>query len=1289
MLTTIDEVLQAVRLKLPDYLIEKGVADPYKKFSCIIDPSHNDTDASCSLHKSQIFITCFGCNVSSDIFSLANKLEGLPITGPEFVTKCVLVLADRFGIKYSIAHTNEEKAALKYNYFRAYKLVADFIEAEAKNNPTEAFNKELTRRKWSRKDSIEYGLGCCNKHKDIIDLLHRHDFNNDFIELVGLNRADVFSPDNLIFTIRNERNYVCAFYARDVRFEEKKVAYEKAIDSLELIKPKAPMKYNSTANFTGIYEKPLHPYGISDVKDFHKVMLVEGHGCKHSLKLNDVHNVIALGGLALSDATIDKLIGLGATALVLCLDNDDKGRSRTKEIITKYYGRKPIDFFVIDMSSLGNSIKDPDEAIRKLSIDAFRQIPEKNALEWYATQELYEKSDVYAVVETIAPLIALERSPINRLKIESIISDMTEIPKDVVHAEVEQRISVSKDRKSEYALKIFDEAKELISMNPDALSAAINLIETKVGALNTNSDNEDLFSSNECLKELAKIQEDEESEEQDPVLITGFNEFDKYIPLPIEEAFCLLLSPPNGCKCQKFDTLVQMPNGSRKKIEEIYKDKDKFVLTMNSDYTIGNGEVTDYIDSGILPTYRLKTNDGIENHPTSNHPFYTLDGWKMMSELKTGDKIAIVKNYSCFDNIDSSLSEDDATMIGLLLSDGSITQAAGFTNIDEELISLFKTLCIKKNPNTTFRYDGNFTNYAVDKTQQKNPILDWIKGFGIFGLNSHTKFIPDSIFESSKKKIAKFIGAMWACDGFVSIRKGRDGFRIGISLCNENMVTQMRSLLLRFGIKARIRKSYPSYDGGINRFEAWTLYISDFNSAKKFYDNIKIPLKYKQNAVDHIITFYNTDMVRESYNNTFPSELWNIIDQKCKANGTSITKVILEKIFPEKNHIVKRRLKKSNGEIYYYERLINKFKPKRHCNISTNLVLKFGEALNDDFLISLANGDIYFDEITEIEYEGMNQCYDLTIKDTHNFIANDFIVHNSSLCINTALGILENNSNAIVIIHTIDDSRTVYINRMIAALTRIKINWIKKPNTFLDKDMNKKRLEAYKIISEYIREGRLIIKDISHGGTVEYHGRLVQYVREKNPGKPMFVVCDNLHRLETEAGFEEGGRAKYKYISGLMKSYTTKYSCIEFNTVEMTKQGMYEKPTNSSSIAEAASLQFDANLILFIWNEVNVLREDAELTFDTKVMEYDKDAGYYYRDSINPVLEVLVLKNKLSEFKYSLFFKVWPELALLEEMTNIEAKEIVVQKRQSKLAAKENKKYKSKEENKEEGDSNE
>jgi DNA polymerase-3 subunit alpha len=46
---------------------------------------------------------------------------------------------------------------------------------------------------------------------------------------------------------------------------------------------------------------------------------------------------------------------------------------------------------------------------------------------------------------------------------------------------------------------------------------------------------------------------------------------------------------------------------------------------------------------------------------------------------------------------------------------------------------------------------------------------------------------------------------------------------------------------------------------------------------------------------------------------------------------------------------------------------------------------------NSDFLAN----DILWDPIYSIDYIGEKQTYDLTVPDTHNFVANDFIVHNS------------------------------------------------------------------------------------------------------------------------------------------------------------------------------------------------------------------------------------------------------------------------------------------------------
>ncbi|MEA2097908.1 MAG: DNA polymerase III subunit alpha, partial [Patescibacteria group bacterium] len=54
-----------------------------------------------------------------------------------------------------------------------------------------------------------------------------------------------------------------------------------------------------------------------------------------------------------------------------------------------------------------------------------------------------------------------------------------------------------------------------------------------------------------------------------------------------------------------------------------------------------------------------------------------------------------------------------------------------------------------------------------------------------------------------------------------------------------------------------------------------------------------------------------------------------------------------------------------------------------------------GKILKDKEILELAQSDIYWDEIVEIKKIGKEKTFDLTIERTHNFVANDIIVHNS------------------------------------------------------------------------------------------------------------------------------------------------------------------------------------------------------------------------------------------------------------------------------------------------------
>ena len=63
--------------------------------------------------------------------------------------------------------------------------------------------------------------------------------------------------------------------------------------------------------------------------------------------------------------------------------------------------------------------------------------------------------------------------------------------------------------------------------------------------------------------------------------------------------------------------------------------------------------------------------------------------------------------------------------------------------------------------------------------------------------------------------------------------------------------------------------------------------------------------------------------------------------------------------------------------------------------ISRDRMFRLALVLKNKSLEQLAESNIYWDEITNITELGIEEVYDATVAETHNFIANDIIVHNS------------------------------------------------------------------------------------------------------------------------------------------------------------------------------------------------------------------------------------------------------------------------------------------------------
>lgn len=64
-------------------------------------------------------------------------------------------------------------------------------------------------------------------------------------------------------------------------------------------------------------------------------------------------------------------------------------------------------------------------------------------------------------------------------------------------------------------------------------------------------------------------------------------------------------------------------------------------------------------------------------------------------------------------------------------------------------------------------------------------------------------------------------------------------------------------------------------------------------------------------------------------------------------------------------------------------------------NMSRERALRVSQIVQSYELEKLAISDVYWDRVIAIEFDGIQDVYDLEVPGHHNFVANDVVVHNS------------------------------------------------------------------------------------------------------------------------------------------------------------------------------------------------------------------------------------------------------------------------------------------------------
>ncbi len=445
------------------------------------------------------------------------------------------------------------------------------------------------------------------------------------------------------------------------------------------------------------------------------------------------------------------------------------------------------------------------------------------------------------------------------------------------------------------------------------------------------------------------------------------------------------LSDLRDSGCLAGDTLItRADTGERVTIKSLVGQKNIAVFSLNKENKVQIKHITKVFLSGVKKLFELKTRSGRTIKASANHPFMTVAGWHRLDELTPHTHIALPRQLDTVTGLAPVagliLSQHELILLAHLLGDGCVlprqpihytsADPANLTVVGEAAKALFDINArLVKQENWWHSYLPSPYHLGHGK---KHPITLWYRKLGIASERSYKKVIPKAIFQSSILDIALFLKHLWATDGNISFTNlaGRKlAGAIYYASTSKTLAEQVQHLLLRLGILSTLREVAQHRAGKTYR-PNYHVSVQGSIMQIRFLELVGCHGKRGEIIPDMLVALRqieanpNTDII--------PKDIWHSYIKQAKLEADISWRGVSEKM-----------------EVSYNGTALFK------AGLSRARLMKIADILTSQSLASLAQSDIFWDEIVEVTPLGEEEVFDATVPGTHNFVANDIIVHNS------------------------------------------------------------------------------------------------------------------------------------------------------------------------------------------------------------------------------------------------------------------------------------------------------
>ena len=482
---------------------------------------------------------------------------------------------------------------------------------------------------------------------------------------------------------------------------------------------------------------------------------------------------------------------------------------------------------------------------------------------------------------------------------------------------------------------------------------------------------------------------------------SGFHDLDRMTGGFKDSDLIIVAGRPSMGKCGRANTLIDDPEtGARITLEECVKHRVPRVLGLSRDGRIEAQDVGAWVDSGIKPCFKVVTRTGRAVEVTGHHPFLTGNGWQPLHDIVLGDRIAVPRMVPCFGS-DHSMPLDLIRLLAYFIAEGAITVGTpSITNADLEIVSDYVTSVTQNFPGLHVRRRrGGIAYFASgQRGPRKNPVRKWLESLGLWGKRAEQKRFPECVWQWDRPRLAEFVKAIMSCDGTVYSMQGYP--RIEFAVASQELAEDMHHALVRFGIVAKLWKK---------KDRCWRVEITEPRSVAKYQNEIGW-------IGDKSRRFADALPRRRSNVGHLSKEIWADVKPSAEQRGLTLMD-----------------LARSTGE---RGAELRGFNPHTSRGLPQSRLAAYADVLEGTALRQLAGEDIYWDEVVGIEPTGEHQVYDLTIPETHNFVAQDIVLHNTSLALNISLhAALE--ANKTIVIFSLEMSKEQLTERLLTEQAQI------------------------------------------------------------------------------------------------------------------------------------------------------------------------------------------------------------------------------------------------------------